>query len=41
VADVIEETRDELGLEISIILFRMLPKDAAAEIFSRLASSAA
>ena len=35
-ADVIEETEDRLGIEIAIILFRMLPKDAAAEVFSRL-----
>ena len=38
IAEIIEETRDELGLEISIILFRMLPKNEAAEIFSRLSS---
>jgi len=36
VADVIGETENRLGIDMAIILFRMLPKDAAAEVFSRL-----
>lgn len=35
-AEVIGEAADTLGIELAIILFRMLPKDSAAEIFSRL-----
>lgn len=38
VADVIGETEDKLGIEMAIILFRMLPKDEAAEVFSRLST---
>jgi magnesium transporter len=38
VADVIDETVSELGIEMAVILFRMLPKDAAAEVFSRLST---
>ena len=38
IADVIGETEDKLGIDIAIILFRMLPKDQAAEVFSRLSS---
>ncbi|MDR0357696.1 MAG: magnesium transporter [Clostridiales Family XIII bacterium] len=38
VADVIDEASDELGIEMAIILFRMLPKDEAAEVFSRLST---
>jgi magnesium transporter len=38
VADLIDETSDELGIEMAIILFRMLPKDEAAEVFSRLST---
>ncbi|MDR1028185.1 MAG: magnesium transporter [Clostridiales Family XIII bacterium] len=38
VADVIGETSDRLGIEPAIILFRMLPKDEAAEVFSRLST---
>jgi magnesium transporter len=37
-ADVIADTEDELGIEMAIILFRMLPKDDAAETFSRLST---
>jgi magnesium transporter len=37
-ADVFEEAESELGIEMAVILFRMLPKDAAAEVFSRLDS---
>lgn len=38
VAEVIEEIEDEHGIEKAIILFRMLPKDEAAEVFSRLST---
>jgi len=38
IADIIGETEDKLGIEIAIVLFRMLPKDQAAEVFSRLSS---
>ena len=38
-AEVIEEVIDELSIELAIILFRMLPKDAAAEVFSYLPSN--
>ena len=37
-ADVISETEDRLGMDIAIVLFRMLPKDKSAEVFSRLSS---
>ncbi|MDR1815847.1 MAG: magnesium transporter [Clostridiales Family XIII bacterium] len=37
-AEVIEETENRLGIEMAIILFRMLPKDESAEVFSRLSS---
>ena len=37
VADVIGETENRLGIDMAIILFRMLPKDDAVEVFSRLA----
>jgi len=36
IADVIGETENRLGIEMAIILFRMLTKDIAAEVFSRL-----
>lgn len=35
-AEAIEEAADELSIEMAIILFRMLPKDDAAEVFSYL-----
>jgi magnesium transporter len=35
-AEVFEEAERELGIEMAVILFRMLPKDEAAEVFSRL-----
>ena len=38
-AEVLEEVYDELGIEMAIILFRMLPKDDAAEVFSYLPSN--
>ncbi|MDR2163310.1 MAG: magnesium transporter [Clostridiales Family XIII bacterium] len=37
-AEVFGEAESELGIERAVILFRMLPKDAAAEVFSRLDS---
>ncbi|MDR3225458.1 MAG: magnesium transporter [Clostridiales Family XIII bacterium] len=37
-AEVFEEAESVLGIEMAVILFRMLPKDAAAEVFSRLDS---
>jgi magnesium transporter len=37
-AEVFGEAESELGIEMAVILFRMLPKDSAAEIFSRLDS---
>ena len=36
VAEVIGETENQLGIDMAIILFRMLPKDESAEVFSRL-----
>jgi len=38
-AEIIEEVTDELGIEMAIILFRMLPKDDATEVFSYLPAS--
>lgn len=38
IADVIGETEDKLGIDVAIVLFRMLPKDQASEVFSRLSS---
>ncbi len=38
-AEVIEEVADELSIEMAIILFRMLPKDDATEVFSYLPAS--
>jgi magnesium transporter len=38
IAEVIGEAEDELDIEMAIILFRMLPKDEAAEVFSRLSA---
>lgn len=38
VAEVIDETVTERGIEMAVILFRMLPKDEAAEVFSRLST---
>ncbi|MDR1496680.1 MAG: magnesium transporter [Clostridiales Family XIII bacterium] len=37
-AEVFGEAEAELGIEMAVILFRMLPKDASAEVFSRLDS---
>ena len=36
VAEVIGETENRLGIDMAILLFRMLPKDESAEVFSRL-----
>ncbi|MCL2111648.1 MAG: magnesium transporter [Clostridiales bacterium] len=38
IADIIGEAEDRLGMEIAIVLFRMLPKDKSAEVFSRLST---
>ncbi|MDR0851466.1 MAG: magnesium transporter, partial [Clostridiales Family XIII bacterium] len=38
VAEVIDEASNELGIEMAIILIRMLPKDEAAEVFSYLST---
>jgi magnesium transporter len=38
IADIIGETEDRLGIEIAIVLFRMLPKDQAVDVFSRLSA---
>lgn len=35
-AEAVKEIADELGMEVAVILFRMLPKDEAAEVFSYL-----
>ncbi len=36
IADILEEVGDELGIEKTIALFRMLPKDVSVEVFSYL-----
>ncbi|MBQ4340737.1 MAG: magnesium transporter [Firmicutes bacterium] len=38
IAEIIEEINDELGIEKSVILFRMLPKDISAVVFAYLSS---
>jgi magnesium transporter len=38
IADVITETENEVDIDKAIVLFRMLPKDQAADVFSRLSS---
>ena len=38
IAEIIEEITDELGIEKSVILFRMLPKDISAVVFAYLSS---
>ena len=38
IADVITETENKIDIDKAIVLFRMLPKDQAAEVFSRLSS---
>lgn len=36
IAEVLEEIIDELGINITVIVFRMLPKDISVEVFSYL-----
>ncbi len=38
IAEIIEEISDEMGMEKSVILFRMLPKDISAAVFSYLST---
>lgn len=38
IAEILEEVGDELGIEKTVALFRMLPKDASVETFSYLPS---
>lgn len=38
IAEIIEEIIEELSIEKAIVLFRMLPKDISAEVFSYLSS---
>ncbi len=38
IAEIIEEINEELGIYITVIVFRMLPKDISVEVFSRLSS---
>ena len=36
IGEILEEVLEELGIEKTIILFRMLPKDVSVEVFSYL-----
>lgn len=38
IAEILEEVLEELGVETTIIVFRMLPKDVSVEVFSYLPS---
>ncbi|MDR0885205.1 MAG: magnesium transporter [Clostridiales Family XIII bacterium] len=38
IAEILEEAIEQLGINMAIILFRMLPKDTAVEVFSHLPS---
>ena len=38
IAEILEEVLEELDVETTIIIFRMLPKDVAVEVFSYLPS---
>ncbi|MDO4553491.1 MAG: magnesium transporter [Bacillota bacterium] len=38
IAEILEEVREELGVEIAIIMLRALPKDVSVEVFSNLPS---
>lgn len=40
IAEIIEEISDAMGVEKSVILFRMLPKDISAAVFSYLSTDA-
>lgn len=37
-AEIIEEVQDELGIEKAIVLFRMLPKNLSAEVFTYISN---
>lgn len=39
IAEILEEVMEELGVEATVIVFRMLPKDVSAEVFSYLPST--
>ncbi len=38
IAEILEEIYEELGVYITVLVFRMLPKDISVEVFSRLPS---
>ncbi len=38
IAEILEEIYEELGVYVTVIVFRMLPKDVSVEVFSRLPS---
>ena len=38
IAEILEEVMEELGIEATVILFRMLPKDVSVEVFAYLPS---
>ena len=38
ISEILEEVLEELGVEKTIIIFRMLPKDVSVEVFSHLPS---
>ncbi len=38
IAEMLEEIRDELGLDVAIIMLRSLPKDVVADVFAELSS---
>lgn len=38
IAEILEEVTEELGVEATVIIFRMLPKDVSVEVFSYLPS---
>jgi len=38
IGEILEEIMEEIGLDTTIIVFRMLPKDISVEVFSRLPS---
>ena len=38
IAEILEEVTEELGIESTLIIFRMLPKDISVEVFAYLPS---
>ena len=38
IAELLEEVTEEMEIEMTIILFRLLPKDTSVEVFSELPS---